>query len=212
MSYIFICENGHISHSASKDQRDPSCPQCRERTQLVENLMEEKGRIKPDHALSPQELVAVAKKIEAKGYSETSIAHILRLEVSELRVLKVRSEQLVTPAEITPEMTIWYPGPDYKGREGVYAKTVGEIPDKQTVLLVQRRAREDGEWAIENNRVGDRPEFMRKMMAWVSDPTNITQCLERIYKEENAHICTVDWVCRELANVTKGIGRGEARD
>lgn len=108
--------------------------------------------------------------------------------------------------EIVPEETIWYPGPDYAGRQGDYAKTVGELTNDEVIVLVQVRALEDGEWAIENKRVGNRPEFMRKMMEWVCNPTNITQCLEHIYKEENAHIRTVDWVCRELATVTKGLG------
>jgi hypothetical protein len=53
---------------------------------------------------------------------------------------------------------------------------------------------------------------MEKMMAWASDPKNIAQCLEHIYREENAHIHTVDWVCREMATATQAIGRGEARE
>lgn len=114
--------------------------------------------------------------------------------------------------EIIAEQTIWHPGLDYVGRGGDYAKTVGELEDEKVIDLVRQRAEEDGEWAIKQNRVGGRPEFMRKMIAWVSDPRNIAQCLEHVYAEENAHIRTVDWVCRELANATKTIGGGLIRE
>ena len=67
------------------------------------------------------------------------------------------------------------------------------------VSLVQQRAQEDGTWAIDNGFVGDNEETMRKMMAWVSDPKNILQCLEANPNE------TVDWICRDLANATKWI-------
>lgn len=109
--------------------------------------------------------------------------------------------------EITPETTIWYPGPDYVGRQGRYAKPASEVSWNMLFALVQKRAEEDGEWAIENNRVGGRPEFMRKMMKWVSDSENIVQCLEA-NRDQNP---TVDWICRELANTTKGIAGGAAR-
>lgn len=117
---------------------------------------------------------------------------------------------LVDQVEIAPVTNIWYPGPDYKGREGVYAKTVGELPDEDTTTLVRHRAQEDGEWTIENGLVADHAKYMRKMMAWVADPTNIAQCLEHLYKDEEAHIRTVDWVCRDLANASKAIVGGIA--
>lgn len=113
--------------------------------------------------------------------------------------------------EITPETNIWHPGPDYKGREGDYAKTIGELPDGRTIELVQQRAQEDSLWAIEHGYASD-TALMGRMAEWVGEPKNIAQCLERIYSEENAHICTVDWVCRELAKVTQSIARGEASD
>jgi hypothetical protein len=53
---------------------------------------------------------------------------------------------------------------------------------------------------------------MRQMMAWAGDPTNIAQALEHIYKEEDAHIRTVDYLCRDLANASKWIAGGNARD
>lgn len=114
--------------------------------------------------------------------------------------------------EIVAEQTIWFPGLDYVGREDDYAKraseVIGEGGREKLIELVEQRAREDGEWAIENSRVGGRPEFMRKMMAWVSDPKNIIQC----YESRLEYDSTVDWICRELANVTKGIAGGLARD
>lgn len=33
--YVFICSNGHRSYSASKEQHDPSCPDCGEPTHIV---------------------------------------------------------------------------------------------------------------------------------------------------------------------------------
>lgn len=107
--------------------------------------------------------------------------------------------------EITEETTIWFPG-IYRGREGDYAKTVGELEDDRVIDLVRERVKDDGEWAIANDRVGDNADVMRKMMAWAGDPKNIAQCLEHVYAEENAHIRTVDWVCRDLANAAKAIG------
>jgi hypothetical protein len=113
--------------------------------------------------------------------------------------------------EITEDTIIWFPG-IYKGREEDYAKTVGEFLDSQVIELVGRRVQEDGEWAIANGHVGDNELKMRQMMAWAGDPVNIKQALEHIRKEENAHIRTVDWLCRDLANASKWLGGGNARD
>lgn len=35
MYYAFTCSNNHVSYSASKEQRDPSCPTCHEPTQEI---------------------------------------------------------------------------------------------------------------------------------------------------------------------------------
>lgn len=110
--------------------------------------------------------------------------------------------------EITAERTIWFPG-IYDGREdeeGDYAKTVVEFSDEKLIELVQQRAKEDGEWAIENGYVGDNEDSMRKMMAWVSDEKNITQALEHIHSENMQTERTVDWLCRDLANGSKWVG------
>lgn len=244
--YLFICRGTpqHFSYSASKEQYDQSCPECGEPSKLVEG-----GRLAENHNLSSGELFSRAQKLNEEGYSETSVAHILRLDVTELRALRVQErnrrnveigktvlemkdqgysnaaiasdlgvhessvrQALEGPDKITARTNIWFPGPDYVGREEDYAKTVGELPDSNTVALVQKRAQEDGEWAIENGLVANHMKFMRKMMDWVADSTNITQCLEHLYKDEEAHIRTVDWVCRDLANASKAIVGGIARD
>jgi hypothetical protein len=101
--------------------------------------------------------------------------------------------------EIVDHDTIWFPG-IYGGRQGDYAKIASDIPEAMLVELVQQRAREDGEWAIQNGFVGDNEDKMRKMMAWVSDSKNIIQCGEANPNE------TVDWICRDLANASKWIG------
>lgn len=97
---------------------------------------------------------------------------------------------------ITEDQTIWYPDV-YNGRQGDYAKTVADVSLVELTELVQKRAQEDGQWAIDNGFVGDNEDKMRKMMAWVSNPENIQQCLEA-----NPHE-TVDWICRDLANGSK---------
>lgn len=106
---------------------------------------------------------------------------------------------------ITNEQTIWFPG-IYHGREGDYAKSVKTVSRERLVELVQQRAKEDGEWSIENGYVGDNNEnepLMRKMMEWVSRPENIIQCADANPDE------TVDWVCRDLANASKWIAGGD---
>lgn len=246
--YLFIC-NGtpqHTSYSASKEQYDPSCPTCGAPTRLVEP--NEPGLLAEDHGLTAQQLFGLAENLKERGYSETSIANIMRLEITEYRALMAQARKrylvqmgkkframrgegksnleiaealgvsetairTVVESESANEMTIWFPVDElYKGREGDYAKTVGELPNDRVVELVQQRVEEDGVWAIENHLVGDNEAKMRMMMAWASDVTNIAQCLEHLYKEENAHIRTVDWVCRDLANASKWIAGGIARD
>lgn len=108
---------------------------------------------------------------------------------------------------ITEEQTIWYPG-IYHGRtDGDYAKTVDEFINvlgmDSLIELVQQRARDDGEWAIENGHVGDNEDKMRRFMAFVSDEKNIRQCVAHIQKEEMSLERTADWVCRDLANASK---------
>lgn len=89
MAYEFICENGHRSHSASKTQKDSSCPECGEPTKLIE-----KGRLQEDHSLSPKALFTLAENLKGRGYSETTVAHVLRFEVTELRAFMVEQRTL----------------------------------------------------------------------------------------------------------------------
>jgi hypothetical protein len=99
---------------------------------------------------------------------------------------------------IENHQTIWFPG-IYHGREGDYAKPASKFSEEEVVALVQKRADEDGNFAIDNGFVGDNAEAMRKMMEWVSREDNIRQCLLANPGE------TVDWICRDLANASKWI-------
>lgn len=100
--------------------------------------------------------------------------------------------------DITQEQIIWFPG-IYEGRSGLYDTPARVYTDEKLIDLVQKRAEEDGNWAIDNGVVGDNADVMRKMMDWVSDPKNILQCRAANPDE------TVDWICRDLANATKWI-------
>jgi hypothetical protein len=101
--------------------------------------------------------------------------------------------------EIREEEIIWFPG-IYGGRTTPeYLQKAGDISQDELIALVQRRAQEDGEWAIENGHVGQNEDIMRKMMEWVSRPKNILQCVEENMNE------TVDWICRDLANGSKWV-------
>lgn len=113
--------------------------------------------------------------------------------------------------EITPEENMWYPGPEnlYQGRSGVHAQKTTDFSGEDLTNFVQRRAHEDGEWAIANNLVGNSEELMRKMVDWVSRDANIIQCI--IHARESGMKVeerTVDWLCRELANAAKKIAEG----
>lgn len=109
--------------------------------------------------------------------------------------------------EIVPEEIIWHPGEDYESRKTVdYDCPIQDLPLADIVERVQRRASEDGEFCIENDMVGENRENesnMRAMMAFVSDPKHIEQCVDYIYKEDTAGERTVDFVCRDLANASK---------
>jgi hypothetical protein len=107
---------------------------------------------------------------------------------------------------IHEDETIWFPG-IYAGRMGFdWVQKVADIAPPELVKLVQQRAQEDGEWAIANGFVGENNENeprMRRMMEWVSNETNIDQCLGHILRAGEAELRSVDWVCRDLANASK---------
>lgn len=111
---------------------------------------------------------------------------------------------------IAAEEVIWYPGSEYYGRDDdIHTQIATHMNFDKLVELVQTRAKEDGEWAIENNLVGDNEDRMRRMMAWVSNEKHIRQCVEHLHKDGRDHTATVDWVCRELASASKmSVGGG----
>lgn len=108
--------------------------------------------------------------------------------------------------DIVESEIIWFPG-IYKGRLTVeYTQTIDGLTFEEVCKLVQKRAQEDGEWAIANGMVGKNNENepkMRRMMEFVSDPKHIEQCVDYIYKEETEGVRTVDFVCRDLANASR---------
>jgi len=110
---------------------------------------------------------------------------------------------------VIQQETIWFPDISgiYKGRmDSDYTKLVADISVDDLIELVQKRAQEDGEWAIANGHVGEHNEHedkMRRMMEWVSKLENIKQCVEHIYKDGLENKRTVDFVCRDLANASK---------
>jgi hypothetical protein len=107
--------------------------------------------------------------------------------------------------DIQPNENMWYPGPDYEGRYEDYADNLMNVSHNRLIELVQKRAKEDGEWAIENGLAGDSEEKMRAMMAWVSREDNIRQCVGHMLKDKLMDKVTVDSVCRELATATHAI-------
>lgn len=98
---------------------------------------------------------------------------------------------------------IWFPGAYVSREDDEYTQLASDPPFEMLVLLVQKRAKEDGEWAIENHLVGSNEDKMRLMMVFVSDRKHIGQCLEHIFAEERDEVATVDWVCRDLATAAK---------
>jgi hypothetical protein len=110
--------------------------------------------------------------------------------------------------DIEKEELIWFPVDSaYESRKTVdYDQPIENMPLEDIIELVQKRAQEDGEFCIENDMVGPNKESepkMRLMMAFVSDPKNIEQAVDYIYKEGTAGERTVDFVCRDLANASK---------
>lgn len=108
--------------------------------------------------------------------------------------------------DIVPEENMWYPGPEamYKGQTDLHSLEAHLATNDELVKMVQERAREDGEWVIENGLASGKEELMRKMIEWVSRSETIVQCADANLDKG----VTVDWVCRELANAAKKIAEG----
>lgn len=112
---------------------------------------------------------------------------------------------------IANEETIWFPEDElYRPRMGGgYSLLIAYVRLPQLTELVQKRAEEDGEWTIaqglvaENIGQDENEAMMRKMMAFVSNVKNISQCLEHILAEGKENERDVDWACRELATASK---------
>lgn len=135
----------------------------------------------------------------ATGKSNKEIAE-------ELGITESRVRDILYPKQLREELIMWFPGM-YEGRQdGRWAVPAADFVDKFgmpfLVAAVQKRAKEDGEWAIANGHVGQNEDLMRRMMQWVSDPKNIRQCFEANPNE------TLDWICRELAQASQQIAGG----
>lgn len=103
-------------------------------------------------------------------------------------------------ADVIEEQVIWYPG-IYGGRTTEeYTQIANNVPVDEIYELVRKRAEEDGEWAIANDRVGGHEQKMRDMMAFVSDEKNILQALDHLVLSGVEQ--SVDFVCRDLANAS----------
>lgn len=155
-----------------------------------QNLSDVQKRVAAGKALRE-----AVERLKGEGKSNAEVADLTGMRESRVR-------ELAKSYEMHEHSIIWFPG-IYSGREGDYAKLVIQTSTEELVALVQKRAKEDGEWAIENNVVGDNEDKMRRMMAFVSDQTNIEQCVAHIVKEGRETEATVDWVCRDLANASK---------
>lgn len=145
-----------------------------------------------------------AKSLREEGYSNSDIADKLGTNTDLV-------ERMIGPDQIDESMLIWFPG-IYKGREGYYAKLVSELSENKIIALVQRRAREDAQWCIDHDLVGDNEAGMRAMEEWVARYDNIVQALEHMEKDGLKSERTVDWLCRDLANASKWILGGNASD
>lgn len=109
--------------------------------------------------------------------------------------------------EIVKEELIWFPLDEaYESRKTVdYDCPILGLSLEDIIERVQRRAKEDGEFCIENGMVGPNNESepkMRRMMAFVGDPKNIEQAVDYIYKEGKAKERTVDYICRDLGKAS----------
>jgi hypothetical protein len=110
-------------------------------------------------------------------------------------------------SEVNERQLVWFPDEAlYSPREGVYAQPLNEFTLPEMIDLVQQRIKEDGEWLIENGRVGNNEELMRKRMEWASKPDNITQCFLANVEAD----LTMDWLCRELATAAMRLGTPRA--
>jgi hypothetical protein len=103
------------------------------------------------------------------------------------------------------EKNVWYPGLDYEAPKGDYEIKVNDVEVDVLLELVQTRIEQDGQWAIDNDRVGGKELKMRRMIDWATNHQNIHQCVEQIFKEGAEDEKTVGWVCREMTTAAQRI-------
>lgn len=158
--------------------------------------------------LTPERLYLIDKRrrerdTEEKRYNEWAANYVPRHNPFE----QLPSDWTETPPhrrkmEIVEHQTLWYPGIYVPRTDGDWDKAASSLPFARVVELIQTRASQDGEWTLENEKVGGNEEKMRKMMAWVSRKDNIRQCIDANFEKG----VTVDWVARELAYASKMVG------
>lgn len=118
--------------------------------------------------------------------------------------------------DIVAEQVIWFPDEDvYYGRQSdEYTQFLKDTPLAMVIELVQKRAKEDGEWAITNNMVGENNVHearMRWMMGFVSSEKMIKQCVNHVFTEGLEAECSVDYVCRDLATASNWAVKAKER-
>lgn len=89
---------------------------------------------------------------------------------------------------------------DYHGSaDPEYHRPHREFPEEAAVVMIQKRAEQDGQWAIDNAIVGPNENKMRVMMEFVKDQKMIRQALGHRHNLEQS----LDFVCRDLALAAK---------
>lgn len=166
--------------------------------QIAEELDTPENRVRTAFELGTGPISLNDKWLAARSEGQSIAEIAAEQEISEDSIRRALGENIVE------ERIMWFPGM-YEGRKGVYAKSPHDLLRPVFIKLVQQRAQEDGEWAIENGLTGQNDELMRKMMAWVSRPDVIKQCVNANLSKEDI---TIDWVCRELALASQRIARG----
>jgi hypothetical protein len=97
-------------------------------------------------------------------------------------------------------LNIFTPSIYHGTNDQLYRRTIAEVELHDVIPLVQKRAREDGQWCIDMNLVGHNEDKMRKMIEYVSDPINITETFRYITHHEDPTTRDIDFICRDLAN------------
>lgn len=146
--YVFICSGTppHFSHSASKTQFDPSCPTCGASTQLVLTEGDQEARLAEDHNLSLEQMLSLAEHLKDRGCSETRIAHIMRLETTELRALvhRARTEAGEKARELVNDLKQkGYANEAIAQRMGVSENTVRKLLTPEQAAAEQGRLAEN---------------------------------------------------------------------